>query len=85
LIEGLGGRSLPLLLQRFPVPGQQLGDAPGRVILQTCEHVGEPGLRIDVVELGGLDQRVDRGGSGISWAISVFLLCSCQSSSDGAG
>ena len=27
------------------------------------EHVGEPGLRIDVVELGGLDQRVDRRGA----------------------
>jgi hypothetical protein len=29
-------------------------DAPGRVIGQAGEHVGEPGLGIDVVELGGL-------------------------------
>src|SRR5260370_15343107 len=29
------------------------------MILQTCEHVGEPGLRIDVVELCSLDQRVN--------------------------
>jgi len=27
---------------------------------QPGEHVGEPGARIDVVELGGLDQGVDR-------------------------
>ena len=27
------------------------------------EHVGEPGLRIDVVELGGDDQAVDDGGA----------------------
>jgi hypothetical protein len=33
------------------------------MILQTGEDVGEPSLRVDVVELGGLDQRVDGGGS----------------------
>ena len=27
------------------------------------EDVGEPGLRIDIVELGGLDQRVDDRGA----------------------
>ncbi len=27
------------------------------------QHVGEPGLGIDVVELGGLDQGVDGGGA----------------------
>jgi hypothetical protein len=27
---------------------------------QPGEHVGEPGLRVDAVELGGLDQGVDR-------------------------
>src|SRR6476619_994531 len=42
-----------------PIPGQQLVDALDRVVGQACEHVGEPGLRIDVVELGGGDQRVD--------------------------
>jgi len=29
------------------------------MIWQPGEYVGEPGLRIDIVELGGLDQRVD--------------------------
>jgi hypothetical protein len=32
------------------------GDFAGRMIWQPGEHVGEPGLRIDIVELGGLDQ-----------------------------
>ena len=34
----------------------------GRVIGDAAQHVGEPGLRVDVVELGGGDQGVDRGG-----------------------
>jgi hypothetical protein len=33
------------------------------VIGKPGEHVGEPGARIDIVELGGLDQRVDGGGA----------------------
>ena len=33
------------------------------MILQAREDIGEPGLRIDVAELGGLDQRVDRSGA----------------------
>jgi hypothetical protein len=36
--------------------------------MQAREDVGEPSLRIDVVELGGLDQRVDCGGAvGDAW------------------
>src|SRR5436190_23461452 len=33
------------------------------MILQSCEDVGEPGPWIDVVELCGLDQRVDGRGA----------------------
>jgi hypothetical protein len=33
------------------------------MIRQSHEDVGEPSLRIDVVELGGMDQRIDRGGA----------------------
>jgi hypothetical protein len=29
------------------------------MILQAREHIGKPGLRVDVVEPGGLDQGVD--------------------------
>jgi hypothetical protein len=35
----------------------------GWMILQAREHVGEPGLRVDVVEPGGLDQGVDRSSA----------------------
>jgi hypothetical protein len=35
----------------------------GRVIINPAEHVGEPSLRIDAVQLGGLDQREHRGGT----------------------
>jgi len=52
-----------LLLQRLPVPGQQFGDPSGRVVLQTRQHIGEPGLRIDVTELCRFDQRVGRRGT----------------------
>ena len=51
------------MVLQFPVPGQQFGDAPGRVILQARQHIDQPSLRIDVVELGGLDQRVDGRGA----------------------
>ncbi len=42
-----------------PIPGQELVDALGGMIGQPSQHIGEPGLRIDIVELGGGDQRVD--------------------------
>jgi len=35
----------------------------GRVIINPAEHVSEPSLRIDAVQLGGLDQREHRGGA----------------------
>src|SRR5689334_9408821 len=38
-------------------------DPLGPVIRQAGEHVGEPGVRVDVVELGSCDQRVDGGGA----------------------
>ena len=46
-----------------PIPGQELGYPLGWMIRQAREHVGEPSLRVDVVELGGLDKRVDGGRS----------------------
>jgi hypothetical protein len=33
------------------------------MIAQSGEHVGEPGARIDIIELGGLDQRVNGRGA----------------------
>jgi hypothetical protein len=46
---------------RSPIPGQEVGDPLGWMIRQAREYVSEPGLWIDVVELGGLDERVDGG------------------------
>jgi hypothetical protein len=56
--RSFGGDDFPA-----PIPGQQLVDMLGWMIGQACEHVGEPGLWIDVVELGGGDQRVDGSGA----------------------
>jgi hypothetical protein len=36
--------------------------AAGGVVGNAPQHVGEPGLRIDVVEIGSSDQRVYRRG-----------------------
>src|SRR5262249_21641781 len=38
---------------------QQFVDALGGMIRQTGEYVGERGLRVDIVELGGVGERVD--------------------------
>ncbi len=43
--------------------GEQFVNALGGVIWQAGQYVGKPSLRIDIVELGGSDQRVDRGSA----------------------
>ena len=47
----------------MPVPGQEFGDAPRRVVGNAGEHVGEIVLWIETVELGAFDQRVNGGGA----------------------
>ena len=44
-----------------PIPGQQFVNTLGRIDRQARQHIGEPSLRIDIVKLGGGDQRVDGG------------------------
>ena len=51
--------TLPL---RGPAPWQQRTKVGDLVLVDAGEHVGEPGLGIDVVEARGLDQRVHEGG-----------------------
>lgn len=46
-----------------PVPGEQLAEAALRRVGDAREDVGEPGLRVDIVELGRADEAVDHGGS----------------------
>jgi hypothetical protein len=38
----------------LPVPGQEFGNAPGGVVGDSSEHVGEV-LRVEAVELGAFD------------------------------
>jgi hypothetical protein len=45
------------------VPRQQFGDLSGGVVGDTGENVGEVELRVEAVELGGIDQRVHGGGT----------------------
>jgi hypothetical protein len=44
----------------LPIPWQKIRDLACRVIRQACQHVGEPSLWIDVVELACLDKGIDR-------------------------
>ena len=46
-----------------PVPGQKLIQPLDSMIVDTRQHVGEPGLWIDIVELGGSDEGVDGSGA----------------------
>ena len=40
------------------MPGQQFVDAGDFVVGNTVENIGQPGLRIDAIQLGGFDQGV---------------------------
>ena len=44
------------------MPGEHFVDAGDFVVGDTAENIGEPGLRIDAIELGGLDQHIGDGG-----------------------
>ena len=51
------------LLVHLLIPGKQVGNFVGGVIWKPGQHVGEPGLPIDVVHLAGFDQGIDGGGT----------------------
>ena len=46
---------------RGAVPGQEVVNAVDRMVGDVGQHMAEPGLGVNTVELGGADQRVDRG------------------------
>jgi len=46
-----------------PVPRQQRAEARLRNVGDAGEDIGEPSLRIDVIQLGGLYQRVHERGA----------------------
>ena len=45
------------------MPGEQLGEPGSRVVGDAAQYVGEPGLRIDVVEFRCADESVDSRGA----------------------
>ena len=45
----------------MPVPWQEFVDPAGGMTGDASQHIGEPCLRIDVIEAGGLDQGVEDG------------------------
>src|SRR5271168_4962416 len=47
----------------LPVPGQKLVQPMGGMLGDEGQHVCEPSLWVDVVELGGDDQAVEDGGA----------------------
>src|SRR5687767_10351016 len=54
-LDGSGG-------EPAPIPGEKLVQTVHRMVGDAGQHVGEPGLWIDVVQLRGHDQRCDDGG-----------------------
>jgi len=61
---GAGSMRRDRALLRDPVPGEVFVEPALRRLGDAAEHIGEPGLRIDIVELGGADERVHRRGAG---------------------
>jgi hypothetical protein len=57
----------------LPVPGQEFGDTSGRMIGDAGEHVGDIVLRVETVELGGLDQGIDCRGAAAARLPGSFL------------
>lgn len=57
---------------RAPIPRQEFVNALGGMIRQAAEYIGEPSLRIDVVELGAGDEGVDGRGA------SAALIGACE-------
>ena len=60
--------SLGWLLSSFPFPRQQLVNSILRVVRNLRDDVAEPGVRVDIVEAAGLDQRI-HGGRTVTAAV----------------
>ena len=67
-------RAMPL-----PVPGQEVVDPLGGMILQAPEHVGEPSVWVDMVELGALNKRhcYRAAETVLAWTRQNFMLRRC--------
>src|SRR3979409_846481 len=67
-MAGKSGCLISMRLKRSPVPGQEFVEPVDRVLGDTGQDVGQPGLRIDVVHFGRDDDAV-HGSSALSAAI----------------
>jgi hypothetical protein len=57
------------------VPRQQLVDSIDWVSIDhSLEHVAQVGIGLDVVELGGFDERVDGGGASTAFVRGGFIM-----------
>jgi hypothetical protein len=66
---GSGGKAV----RSTPLAGQQFIDPFRRMIGQPRQHVGEPSLRVDIIELRGCNKRVD----GCSSSAALIGACEC--------
>ena len=48
------------IASRLPAPWQEFVDPVDRVATDPLDHIGEPGLRLNTIELAGFDQRVEQ-------------------------
>jgi len=62
-MAGKSGCLISMRLKRSPVPGQEFVEPVDRVLGDTGQDVGQPGLRIDVVQFGRDDDAVHDGGA----------------------
>ena len=47
----------------FPVPREKVRQTRHGDVGQSCQDIGQPGLRVDVVHLGGDDEGIHEGGA----------------------
>jgi hypothetical protein len=50
-------------LSGLAIPGEQVADPSCRMVADTGEEVGDRELRVEAVERGALDQRIESGGA----------------------
>ena len=79
----LGGLLHPGCERCRYIPRQQFIDAIDRVLGDTFEHAPQVGFRIDVIEFGRADQRVDASGAlaaGVGTSKEMIFTPKCDGS-----
>ena len=63
----------PTLMDRLPVPRRQVFEPVDFVVGQPVQEIGDIGLRIEVTELGCLDDGHDGGGIFTDYVVSTAV------------